>query len=50
MRMLSFIKTEVNVSREVGKLDGNQKSYMEIYNNLLLGERINAFVNYIWII
>ena len=30
MRMLSFIKTEVNVSREVGmldeSLDGNQKS------------------------
>ena len=30
VRMLSFIKTEVNVSREVGKLDesldGNQKS------------------------
>ena len=23
---------------------------MDIYNNLLLGERINAFVNYIWII
>ena len=41
--MLSFIKTEVNVSREVGMLDesleGNQK---DIYNNLLLGERIIA--------
>ena len=26
VRMLSFIKTEVNVSREVRMLDGNQKS------------------------
>ena len=26
VRMHGFIKTEVNVSREVGKLDGNQKS------------------------
>ena len=51
VRMLSFIKTEVNVSGEVGmfdeSLDGNQKW---ISTNLLLGERINASVNYIWII
>ena len=35
VRMLSFIKTEVNVSRDVGmldeSLDGNQKIY-NIYN------------------
>ena len=45
VRMLSFIKTEVNVSREVGMLDGNQKSSMDIYINLLLGERIIALFN-----
>ena len=49
VRMLSFIKTEVNVSREVGmldeSLDGNQKSSMDIYINLLLGERIIALFN-----
>ena len=49
VRMLSFIKTEVNVSREVGMLDelqdGNQKSSIDIYINLLLGERIIALFN-----